>query len=147
MHFMTERAFVILLFLSPLIAISQEPRKISGPGVTPAGGGSAIRISENCRYFVDGNGDPVFWQGDTEWELFHLFSVEDARALLQERHKQGFNVVQVMVTGVYPEWRAMQGMKAWQDMEAWLNNNPLTPNEEYFKRADAIVAAAEECGR
>ena len=146
MHSMTEKMLVVLLFLSPLLGISQEPRKISGPGATPTGGGSAIRINENGRYFIDGNGDPFFWQGDTEWELFHLFSAEDAGALLQERRNQGFNVVQVMVTGVYPEWGAMMGMKAWQDLEAWLKNDPLMPNEKYFKRADEIVKAAEECG-
>jgi hypothetical protein len=65
---------------------------------------------------------------------------------LLDRHKQGFTVIQVMVTGVYPEWDASKGMKPWKEQQAWLDNNPLTPNEEYFKRADAIVAAAEENG-
>ena len=87
-----------------------------------------------------------FGSGDTEWELFHTFSVADAKALLLERHNQGFNVIQVMVTGVYPEWGASKGMKPFGTPEAWLNNNPLTPNEEYFKHADAIIAAAEEDG-
>ena len=107
---------------------------------------TAIKISGNGRYFVDADGKPLFWQGDTEWELFHLFSLADAKEFLSDRHNQGFNVIQVMVTGVYPEWDASKGMKPWKEQQAWLNNNPLTPNEEYFKRADAIVAAAEESG-
>jgi hypothetical protein len=37
-------------------------------------------------------------------------------------------------------------MKPWKEQQAWLDNNPLTPNEEYFKRVDSIVAAAEEDG-
>jgi hypothetical protein len=112
-----------------------------------ADGPVAIKISENHRYFVGVDGNPFFWQGDTEWELFHLFSVADAKALLLERHKQGFNAIQVMVTGVYPEWGASKGMKPWDaTQQAWLNNNPLTPNETYFKRADEIVAAANEHG-
>jgi hypothetical protein len=119
-------------------------------GMSPAGakadGPVALKVSENHRYFVGADGYPLFWQGDTEWELFHLFSVEDAKALLLERHKQGFNVVQVMATGVYPEWGAAKGMKPWNEMQAWLDNNPLTPNEAYFERADAIVAAANEYG-
>lgn len=111
-----------------------------------SGGITNIRISGNNRYFADADGKPFFWQGDTEWELFHLFSVADAKKLLLDRHKQGFNVLQVMVTGVYPEWDANKGMKPWKEHQAWLDNNPLTPNEEYFKSADAIVAAAEEDG-
>ena len=116
------------------------------PGSALAGANTNIRISGNSRYFVDPDSRPFFWQGDTEWELFHLFSVADAKELLADRHKQGFTVIQVMVTGVYPEWDASKGMKPWQEQQAWLHNNPLTPNEEYFKRADAIVAAAEEEG-
>jgi hypothetical protein len=108
--------------------------------------GSAVRISGNGRYFLDSHGKPFLWQGDTEWELFHLFSLADAKALLLDRRNQGFNVVQVMVAGVYPEWGASKGMKPWNEQQAWLNNNPLTPNEEYFKRVDAVVAAAEEYG-
>ena len=107
---------------------------------------AAVGISGNGRYFVDSDGKPFFWQGDTEWELFHLFSVDDAKTLLLNRRKQGFSVIQVMVTGVYPEWRASKGLPPFDAQPAWLDNNPLTPNEAYFKRADAIVAAAEEDG-
>ena len=107
---------------------------------------TGIGISENGRYFVDAERRPFFWQGDTEWELLHLLSVPDAEELLRERRTQGFNVVQVMVTGVYPAWGTMQGMKPWQGIQAWLDNNPLTPNEAYFKRGDAIIAAAERLG-
>jgi hypothetical protein len=107
-------------------------------------GNTTIKVSSNGRHFVDRNGRPLFWQGDTEWELFHLFSAADANALLQKRRDQGFNVIQVMVMGVYPEWGVMKGMKPWKDAQAWLNNNPLTPNEDYFKRVDAIIAMAAE---
>src|SRR3984957_16858398 len=123
-----------------LLAVGLLPSEALG------GGAADIKISGNGHYFVDANGKPFFWQGDTEWELFHLFSVADAKALLLERHNQGFTVVQVMVTGVYPEWGVSKGMKPWSGPQAWLDNNPLTPNEEYFKRADAIIAAAEEQG-
>ena len=129
-----------LVVVSILLALVLVPSPVLG------GSSTNISVSGNSRYFVDGDGKPFFWQGDTEWELFHLFSVADAKELLLDRHKQGFTVIQVMVAGVYPEWDASKGMKPWKDQQAWLDNNPLTPNEEYFKRADAIVAAAEENG-
>ena len=100
--------------------------------------GAAIGLSQNGRSFVDENGKPFFWQGDTEWELFRNFSPADARQLLRQRRSQGFNAIQVMVMGVPPESSSLPGMAA------WLNNNPLTPNEEYFKRVDSIVVAAAE---
>jgi hypothetical protein len=113
------------------------------------GGSMTINVSSNGRYFVDRNGKPLFWQGDTEWELFHFFTVSDARSLLEKRRDQGFNVIQVMATGLYPEasrkWGAMKGMKAGEGIQAWLSDDPLTPNEDYFKRMDAIVAVAAQC--
>jgi hypothetical protein len=105
-----------------------------------------LNISDNRRYFVDDQGRPLFWQGDTEWELFHLFSASDAGSLLQKRREQGFNVIQVMVTGVYPEWDAMKGVKPSVDALAWRVNNPLNPDEAYFRRVDEIVDQAARFG-
>lgn len=36
------------------------------------------------------------------------------------------------------------GNDAPEGTHAWSNNNPLSPDENYFKRTDAIVAAADE---
>lgn len=106
--------------------------------------GKAIKISENGRYFITDNGKPFFWQGDTEWELFRVFSVPEAKAILKKRKEQGFTVIQVMATGVFPEAAAIVKMKPIPGLQAWLDWNPLTPNEKYFNRMDSIVAAAEE---
>ena len=116
------------------------------PSFVSAEANRVLGISDNGHFFVDENGKPFYWQGDTEWELLRLFSAEDAKALLLERRKQGFSVIQVMVAGVFPEWGIEQGMKPWAALPAWLDNNPLTPNEAYFSRADAIIKAAEESG-
>jgi len=35
-----------------------------------------------------------------------------------------------------------EGLKPWKAAPAWLDDNPLTPNEEYFKRVDEVVAMA-----
>jgi hypothetical protein len=107
---------------------------------------SAIKISDNGHYFLDREGRPFFWQGDTEWELFRYFTVAEARALLTERKKQGFNVIQVMVNGVFPEWGSAKGMKTWEGIQAWKNGNPITPDEKYFERVDSIVSIADKLG-
>jgi hypothetical protein len=128
-----------LLFLS--IILSSTP----GQSFTQSSN-SLINISDNKRYFVDQDNNPFFWQGDTQWELFHLFSVAESKALLLERKSQGFNVIQVMITGVFPEWDSMMGVRHYNAIEAWLNKNPLTPNEEYFMRTDSIISVAAEHG-
>ena len=87
---------------------------------SPAQGkdGTSLGISANSHYFTDSEDKPLFWQGDTEWELFRYFTVSEAKALLTERRKQGFNVVQVIINGVFPEWGSLKGMKPWEGMTA-----------------------------
>jgi len=100
---------------------------------------TSIRVSPNGRYFVDNTGQPFFWLGDTQWELMRDLPAEEARALLEHRRRQGFNVFQVMLSGTE------DGSKPNIEGQApWLNNDPATPNEQYFHHVDQIVAAAGE---
>jgi len=98
-----------------------------------------IKVSENGRYFVDQNGNPVFWLGTTQWELFHGFTQEDARIILEESRKNGFTFVQVKLMGQGDGTKPnVYGQKA------WINNDPLTPNEAYFRNVDAVIQMARD---
>jgi hypothetical protein len=100
-----------------------------------------IRVSPNGRYFVDRSGRPFFWLGDTSWQLFRDYSLEDAETILKDRARKGFSVIQVMVTGFGDGTPPnVEGQSPWRD------NNPAKPNEAYFARVDAIVKMARECG-
>jgi hypothetical protein len=100
-----------------------------------------IKISPNGRYFTDHNGAPFFWLGDTQWQLFRDFSLAEAEIILKDRAKKGFSVIQVMVTGVG------DGTLPNKDGQTpWLNDDPATPNEAYFKNVDAVVRLARQYG-
>ncbi len=101
----------------------------------------SLRISPNGRYFVDEANEPAFWLGDTQWQLFRDFTVEDAAAVLERRKAQGFSAVQIMITG------EGDGTKPNLDGETpWVGNDPATPNDAYFRVADAVVEAAGRIG-
>jgi len=98
-----------------------------------------VKVSPNGRYFTGQDGRPLFWLGTTQWELFRGYSLEDARTILQKTRSHGFSFVQVMVVGVSDGTKPdVRGEKP------WLNDNPLTPNEAYFKNVDAVVQAARD---
>ncbi len=100
-----------------------------------------IRVSANGRYFVDDEGKPFFWLGDTLWELFRSFSLPDARTVLERRRSQGFTVIQVMITGVG------DGAKPNVAGETpWVGDDRASPNEAYFRNVDSVVEVARECG-
>jgi hypothetical protein len=100
-----------------------------------------IRVSENGRYFRDRGGRPFLWLGDTQWQLFRSFTLEEAETILQDRREKGFTVLQVMVTGV--------GDGTVPNLEGhtpWLHNDPATPNEAYFRQVDTVVELARQKG-
>jgi len=98
-----------------------------------------LRVSGNGRYLVDQKGDPVFWLGTTQWQLVREYSREDARTILEKVKDNGFAFAQVMLMGVG------DGTKPnIHRAKPWIDDNPLTPNEAYFKNVDAVVEIARE---
>jgi hypothetical protein len=98
-----------------------------------------VKVSANHRYFVDQKGAPVFWLGTTQWQLFREYSLDDARTIIEKSKERGFAFAQVMLMGVGDGTKPnVHGEKPWHD------NNPLTPNEGYFKNVDAVVQIARE---
>ena len=98
-----------------------------------------VKVSEDRRYFVDQNGNPVFWLGTTQWQIFREYTLDEAEVILENVKNKGFAFVQAMLMGVgdgtVPN---VYGEKP------WINNDPLTPNEAYFKNVDSVIQIARE---
>ncbi len=98
-----------------------------------------IKISENRRFFVDGNNNPVFWLGTTQWQIFREYTLDEVRTTLEKVKSHGFVFIQAMLMGVgdgtLPN---VYGQKP------WINNDPLTPNEVYFNNVDSIIRMARD---
>ncbi len=102
---------------------------------------ACIRVSDNGRYFIDERGEPFFWLGDTQWDLFREFTFEDACAIMARRKAQGFSVIQVMTTGVGEGDKANRAGQT-----PWIDGDPSQPNEAYFAGMDAVVREAGRLG-
>lgn len=55
-----------------------------------------IEVSTNKKYLQTKDGNPFFWLGDTDWELFHRLTREEIETFINTRHEQGFNVLQAV---------------------------------------------------
>ena len=101
---------------------------------------AASQLSTHGHYFVR-DGQPFFWLGDTNWTLFTLYSPSEAEEYLDHRAHQGFTVINVMMIfsggpGIKPTVENTEGHAP------FLNGNPATPNEAFFKNVDRVLAAA-----
>src|SRR5208337_853723 len=56
-----------------------------------------IRVSANHRYFVDRDGRPFLWLGDTAWPLLVFYPQAQAEAYLRNRAAKGFTVIQCVL--------------------------------------------------
>lgn len=121
-----------IMLLAPLLLIflvSTSP----GQQVYP------VKVSENGRYFVDQNGAPVFWLGTTQWNIFREYTLDEARMTIESVKKNGFSFIQAMLMGVGNGTKPnVHGEKP------WINDDPLTPNEAYFKNVDSVIGIARE---
>jgi hypothetical protein len=116
----------VALLISAASASAQEPAY-------------PVKVSENGRYFADQKGNPVFWLGITQWQIFREYTVEEARAILENAASKGFAFVQAMLMGVGDGTKPnVYGQKP------WINDNPLTPNEAYFRNVDVVIRIARE---
>ena len=129
---MSKEARVAASVLGALLAVSSSAlaQKTAFP----------VAVSEDKRYFVDSKGEPVFWLGTTQWQLFREYKLEDARTILERSAANGFKFAQVMLMGVGDGTAPnVYGAKP------WINDDPLTPNEDYFKNVDAVLKIAGDC--
>jgi hypothetical protein len=119
--------------------------------VSKNGEPTPLKISANHRYFITSDGKPFFWLGDTGWLLFSKLNREDAEKYLEDRHKKGFNVIQVMVL------HSVAVVNAYGD-SALINKNVATPRitpgnspddkqaYDYWDHVDYIVDLAAKKG-
>jgi hypothetical protein len=74
-------------------------------------------------------------------ELFRLFTIDEARRILENRRSKGFSVIQVMLTGVGDGTKTnLTGQMP------WINNDHSNPNERYFENVDSIIRIGQENG-
>jgi hypothetical protein len=109
----------------------------------------SFHVSPNGRYFLDPNGQPFFFLGDTEWEFFRMYTPNEAAHILRKRKSQGFNVILVMLLGVqmgriFPE-RGTSNANLHGELP-WEEGDPLKPNEGYFEHIDTMIRLGEANG-
>jgi Protein of unknown function (DUF4038)/Putative collagen-binding domain of a collagenase len=113
-----------------------------------------IKVSSNGKFLETSDGKPFFWLGDTDWELFHRLTREEATEFINVRAEQGFNVLQAVALA---EFNGIRQPNRYGDYP--LNNeNPtqlsITPGSnptnvyeyDYWDHVDFIINKAAEKG-
>ena len=104
-----------------------------------------LKVSANGRYFVDVEGKPFFYLGDTCWLLFQRLNREEVDEYLKDRAAKGFTVIQAYVLRGLAK-KHPDGNSSLLDATPLLDRDPTRPNEEFFKNVDFVVNRANELG-
>jgi hypothetical protein len=115
---------------------------------------SQIKVSDNQKFLSTKDGKPFFWLGDTDWELFHRMTREEAEEFINIRSEQGFNVLQAVALA---EFEGIRQPNRYGDFP--LNNEDptqllVTPGNnpdnayeyDYWDHVDFIIKKAAEKG-
>lgn len=98
-----------------------------------------VRLSPDRRSFVQADGTPFFWLGDTAWNGVLRAAPGDWQRYLAARAGQGFTVIHFVCT----QWRG--GDKVLAD-RAFAGERDIAINPEFFQRRDPMVQAINEHG-
>lgn len=104
-----------------------------------------LRVSANGRYFVDVQGKPFFWLGDTAWPLLTGYTPEETALYLRRRAEEGFNVIKTgfaWTGGTFQE--QAEPLPNYRGDRPWQNNNPATPNLPYFENVKQVLDIAAQ---
>jgi hypothetical protein len=101
-----------------------------------------LQISENRRFLEYEDNTPLFYLGDTAWELFHRLNREEVDLYLTNRAEKGFTVIQAVVLAELDGLNIPNAYGA----KPLVDNDPARPNEVYFQHVDYIVDKAESLG-
>lgn len=113
-----------------------------------------IKVSDNHRFLTTKDGKPFFWLGDTDWELFHRLTREEAEEFLEIRKQQGFNVIHAVALA---EFEGLTKPNRYNDfplvnldptkLDITSGNNPSNATEyDYWDHVDFIINKAAEKG-
>ena len=101
-----------------------------------------LTISPDRRSLVREDGTPFFWLGDTVWELLHRGTIEEAEFYLENRRRKEFTVVQAVALA---EFDGLNSPNAYGERPL-IDNDPLRPNEAYFRHIDRVLELAGRKG-
>jgi len=116
---------------------------------------TTLHVSDNGRYIVNDNGDPVFLQCDWGIELPWKLNTADATTYLNNRAQQGFNVIAMLavdnidVAADYSSFQNTTGVKPFQLHSGGDYNNRwdvTKPIEAYWNHIDTIINIAATQG-
>ena len=117
-------------------------------------GQAQIKVSANNKFLEAKDGKPFFWLGDTDWELFHRMTREEAEEFINIRSEQGFNVLQAVALAEFNGIREPNRYGDYplnnEDPTQLLvtpGNNPANAYEyDYWDHVDFIINKAAEKG-
>lgn len=118
-------AFIFLLFF--LIDLEAQKR-FDGLEVTANG------------HYLQLDGEPFFWLGDTGWELFHRLKLDEIERYLDNRKAKGFNIIQAVLLA---EQDGLRVPNRYGEVPL-IEMDPEKPNEKYFSFVDSVLALAAE---
>jgi hypothetical protein len=104
-----------------------------------------LKVSSDGRYFVDQEGKPFFYLGDTCWLLFQRPNREEVDEYLKDRAAKGFTVIQAYVLRGLGR-KHPDGNSSLLGAAPLIDRDPTRPNEEFFKNVDYVVNRANELG-
>ncbi|MCU0226301.1 MAG: glycoside hydrolase family 140 protein [Bryobacterales bacterium] len=139
---MTATIFLRVPLGLVLLALAHLPPTIATAQPQPSSPARSLRVSQDGHTLERPDGKPFLYLGDTAWMLFVRSTRAEAELYLKDRADKGFTVIQASALSLFDGVSAANAYRH----QAFLGDNPSTPNEDYFQHVDFVVNKAQELG-
>lgn len=102
-----------------------------------------LSVSDNDRYLITSDGNPIYICGDSAWSLGVQITDAEVDTYLANRSKKGFNAI---IMNLIEKAACTNAPNDIYDNAPFTGEALTTPNETYFARIDAIISKAADYG-
>jgi len=144
-------ALVLSLICACAPSVSLPGNTATGPSATACGDQGSQRryvsaVSENRRYLLDQNGNPLLIRGDSPWSGMTDWSPGQAELYFENRQAHGSNASIISLIGSIDNGGPSDTGATFDGIQPFLNGDITEWNEDYWKRVDQIVSIACQHG-
>jgi len=95
-----------------------------------------LKSSENKKYIVDANNNPVFLTGCASWRLGYNVSIKEVRQFLEDRKSKKFNSLLVQIS---PDFDGGGNVPNVYGERIFHDADVSKPNEKFFTHVDSVL--------
>jgi hypothetical protein len=100
-----------------------------------------LKASENKKYIVDANNNPVFLKGCATWRIGYNVTIKETKRFLEDRKSKDYNTLLVQIS---PDYDGGGNVPNIYGERLFHDGDVSKPNEKFFSHVDSVLQVCSD---